>query len=197
MRIFDCHSHWATEGRSVMRTDEDWHHAQRIWKMERRIYGDEEQADYFRKHKARAILDLSYTKTLPIEEMRQLTEVPAMQCGASRNRDIRCEPLKARNAKQIDDLFAGVPKRIQTAQVWLYDEHAADPSKKLRSISVKVGVTDGQFTELVSSEPLEAGTMIVTEFDKKPFMDAMGDIYRDALADPKLSQLVDRIRQVK
>jgi predicted TIM-barrel fold metal-dependent hydrolase len=71
MRIFDCHSHWATEGRSVMRTDEDWRHAERIWKMERRTYGDEEQADYFRKHGARAILDLSYTKTLPIEEMRQ------------------------------------------------------------------------------------------------------------------------------
>src|SRR5712672_909669 len=50
MRVFDCHSHWATEGHSVMRTDEDWHHAQRIWKMERRTYGDEEQAEYFRKH---------------------------------------------------------------------------------------------------------------------------------------------------
>lgn len=70
MRIFDCHSHWATEGRSVMRTDEDWLHAKRIWKMERKIYSDEEQAAYFRKHNARSILDLSYTKTLPIEEMR-------------------------------------------------------------------------------------------------------------------------------
>jgi uncharacterized protein len=71
MRILDCHSHWATAGRSVMRTDEDWQHAQRIWKMERRTYGDEEQAEYFRKHDARTILDLSYTKALPIEEMRQ------------------------------------------------------------------------------------------------------------------------------
>jgi predicted TIM-barrel fold metal-dependent hydrolase len=71
MRIFDCHSHWATEGRSVRRTDEDWRHAQRIWKMERKTYGDEEQADYFRNNNARTILDLSYTKTLPIEEMRR------------------------------------------------------------------------------------------------------------------------------
>jgi predicted TIM-barrel fold metal-dependent hydrolase len=39
--------------------------------MERRTYSDEEQAEYFRKHDARTILDLSYTKALPIEEMRQ------------------------------------------------------------------------------------------------------------------------------
>ena len=71
MRIFDCHSHWATEGRSVMRTEEDWLHAKRIWKMERRVYSDEEQAQYFRSHHARTILDLSYTKTLPIDEMRR------------------------------------------------------------------------------------------------------------------------------
>ena len=56
-----------------MRTDEDWHHAQRIWKMERRAYRDEEQAEYFRKHKARTILDLSYTKTLPIEKCGSIT----------------------------------------------------------------------------------------------------------------------------
>ena len=71
MRIFDCHSHWATEGRSVMRTEEDWRHAKRIWKMERRVYSDEEQAQYFRSNHARTILDLSFTKTLPIDEMRR------------------------------------------------------------------------------------------------------------------------------
>src|SRR5262245_29015904 len=70
MRIFDCHSHWATEGRSVLRTDDDRRHAEHTFKMERRVYSDEEQAAYFRSHFARAILDLSYTKSLPIEEMR-------------------------------------------------------------------------------------------------------------------------------
>lgn len=70
MRIFDCHSHWATPGRSVMRTDEDWFHAKRVFQMERKTFSDQEQAVYFRKHNVRAILDLSYTKELPIEEMR-------------------------------------------------------------------------------------------------------------------------------
>jgi uncharacterized protein len=70
MRIFDCHSHWATPDRSVLRTDEDWLHAKRVFKLERTVFSDEEQATYFRKHEARTILDLSYTKELPIEEMR-------------------------------------------------------------------------------------------------------------------------------
>jgi predicted TIM-barrel fold metal-dependent hydrolase len=70
MRIFDCHSHWATPGHSVLRTDEDWLHAKRVFQMERKTFSEEEQAAYFRKHNARAILDLSYTKELPIDEMR-------------------------------------------------------------------------------------------------------------------------------
>jgi TRAP-type C4-dicarboxylate transport system substrate-binding protein len=51
--------------------------------------------------------------------------------------------------------------------------------------------------ERARDQARKAGTVIITEFAKKPFMDAMSDIYRDALADPKLSQLVDRIREVK
>jgi uncharacterized protein len=70
MRIFDCHSHWATPGRSVLRTDEDWLHAKRVFQMERRSFGDEEQAAYFRKYSVRTILDLSYPKDLPIDDMR-------------------------------------------------------------------------------------------------------------------------------
>jgi predicted TIM-barrel fold metal-dependent hydrolase len=70
MRIFDCHSHWATPGRTVLRTDEDWFHAKRVFQMERRTFSDEGQAAYFREHRARAILDLSYPKELPIEDMR-------------------------------------------------------------------------------------------------------------------------------
>jgi len=70
MRIFDCHSHWATPGRTVLRTDEDWLHAKRVFQMERRTFSDEEQAAYFRKYRVRTILDLSYPKELPIEDMR-------------------------------------------------------------------------------------------------------------------------------
>ena len=51
--------------------------------------------------------------------------------------------------------------------------------------------------ERARDQARKAGTVIITEFEKKPFMDAMSDIYRGVLADPKLSRLVERIRQVK
>jgi tripartite ATP-independent transporter DctP family solute receptor len=51
--------------------------------------------------------------------------------------------------------------------------------------------------ERARDQARKAGTVIITEFEKKPFMDAMSDLYRDALADSTLARLVDRIRQVK
>jgi len=43
----------------------------------------------------------------------------------------------------------------------------------------------------------KAGSVIVTDFDRKPFMDAMSEIYDKSLGDPKLRELVDRIRKVE
>jgi HlyD family secretion protein len=72
-------------------------------------------------------------------------------------------PITQGTGAKIDDLFAPVPKRITNAQVWLYDEQSADPNRKLRQVSVTLGLTDGTFSELVrSGEPLAAGTMVVT-----------------------------------
>jgi hypothetical protein len=47
--------------------------------------------------------------------------------------------------------------------VWIDDEHATDPNKRLRQVSLRLGLTDGQFSELISSgEPLTAGMLVVT-----------------------------------
>jgi len=43
----------------------------------------------------------------------------------------------------------------------------------------------------------KAGSVIVTDVDKKPFMDAMSGIYDKLLGEPKLKELVDRIRHVE
>jgi tripartite ATP-independent transporter DctP family solute receptor len=43
----------------------------------------------------------------------------------------------------------------------------------------------------------EAGVVVVSEFDRKPFEDAMAGVYRKAAANPASAPLVDRIRQVK
>jgi tripartite ATP-independent transporter DctP family solute receptor len=43
----------------------------------------------------------------------------------------------------------------------------------------------------------EAGVVIVSDIDHKPFEDAMADVYRKAAANPVIAPLLDRIRQVK
>jgi tripartite ATP-independent transporter DctP family solute receptor len=42
-----------------------------------------------------------------------------------------------------------------------------------------------------------AGAVVVADFDRKPFEKAMSAIYADAVTDPDLRQLVERIRQVQ
>jgi len=42
-----------------------------------------------------------------------------------------------------------------------------------------------------------AGIMIIKDFDRKSFVDAMGDIYQQAAREPTISQLVERVRQMQ
>jgi HlyD family secretion protein len=75
----------------------------------------------------------------------------------------RPAPAASGPAAKIDNLFQPLPPRVQTGQVWLWDEHEPEASKRLRAVSVRLGLTDGQFTELISaSEPIGPGAMVVT-----------------------------------
>jgi TRAP-type C4-dicarboxylate transport system substrate-binding protein len=42
-----------------------------------------------------------------------------------------------------------------------------------------------------------AGVTIVKDFDRKSFVDAMGEVYQQAIREPTISQLVERIRQMQ
>jgi TRAP-type C4-dicarboxylate transport system substrate-binding protein len=42
-----------------------------------------------------------------------------------------------------------------------------------------------------------AGVTIVTDFDRKPFEDAMAGIYEKARRDPVAAELIERIRKVE
>jgi predicted TIM-barrel fold metal-dependent hydrolase len=70
MKLFDCHSHWATRRGYLFRTEAELAKQEQIWKTPVTYYTEEEQAAYFRANGVRAILDLSWTKSLPIEEIR-------------------------------------------------------------------------------------------------------------------------------
>jgi HlyD family secretion protein len=62
---------------------------------------------------------------------------------------------------KIDDLFPEAPKLITPGQVWIYDEAAADPAARLRAVMVRTGLSDGEFTEIVSGD-LQPGQQVVT-----------------------------------
>ncbi len=67
MNIIDCHSHWGTRRGYIFRTPDELARQAEIWKTEVRFFTEDEQATYFREHHVRAILDLSFTKFLPVE----------------------------------------------------------------------------------------------------------------------------------
>jgi len=71
MRVFDCHSHWATRKGHIFRTEAELARQEKIWKTKGRYYSENEMVDYMRSQNARAILDLAFTKSLPMEEIRE------------------------------------------------------------------------------------------------------------------------------
>lgn len=86
MRLFDCHSHWATQKAHIFRTEADLARQEKIWKTKGRHYSEPEMMDYMRANHARVILDISFTKSLPIEEIREYNDYTFDV--ARRNRDV-------------------------------------------------------------------------------------------------------------
>ena len=70
MQLFDCHSHWATRKGYIFRTEAELAKQEQIWKTPVQFFTEDEQATYFRENDVRTILDLSWTKRLPIDEIR-------------------------------------------------------------------------------------------------------------------------------
>src|SRR5258708_38870050 len=70
--IFDFHSHWGTRRGYLERTEAELAHQRRIWKQEASYATEEAMAAYFRENGVRTMLDLGFTKYLPIGEARVL-----------------------------------------------------------------------------------------------------------------------------
>jgi hypothetical protein len=62
----------------------------------------------------------------------------------------------AQTATTIDALFAPLPTTVSQGRVW-----TAGADKQLKSVRVRLGITDGTNTELLNGE-LEQGTAVVT-----------------------------------
>ena len=86
MKIFDCHSHWATEKGYLFRTDAERAQQEKIWRTPFRIFSEADQAGYFRNSNARVILDISWIKSLSLDEMRPYHDYILEE--QQRNRDV-------------------------------------------------------------------------------------------------------------
>jgi len=66
-------------------------------------------------------------------------------------------PMTERNADKIDDLYEAMPSSVSPGQVWSWDE----TKKELKQTNIRLGITDGQFSELLSGD-VQVGQQIVT-----------------------------------
>ena len=85
-KIFDCHSHWGTQEGHIFRTQEELDRQEKIWKTRGRNWAEAEMMDYMRNNGVRVILDLSFHKMLPMEEIRRHNDYTFEV--ARRNRDV-------------------------------------------------------------------------------------------------------------
>jgi RND family efflux transporter MFP subunit len=66
------------------------------------------------------------------------------------------QPSGAQSADTIDALFAPLPPVESRGRVWTFAD------KQLKPVDVRLGITDGTFTELLESESLNVDTQVVT-----------------------------------
>jgi hypothetical protein len=60
------------------------------------------------------------------------------------------------NSEEIQELFKPLATSTSNARVWLFAD------KQLKPVTVRLGITDGTFTELVNSADLKEGSEVVT-----------------------------------
>jgi predicted TIM-barrel fold metal-dependent hydrolase len=71
VKFFDLHSHWGTERGYPLRGSAALAQQKATWNSAPSYVSEEEMAQYFRASGARVILDLGFTKALPLDEVRE------------------------------------------------------------------------------------------------------------------------------
>ena len=72
MKIIDMHSHWGTKKGYPLRTPTELAQQEKVWRSKANYETEQEMAEYFRKMNVKVILDLGFTKFLPMEEVKEL-----------------------------------------------------------------------------------------------------------------------------
>ena len=78
----------------------------------------------------------------------------------------------ASGTSTIDSLFPPLPRQESPGRVYVYHKDEKDPTKKeLKSINLRLGVTDGQVSQVISGdihEGMEVVTNIITQAAVRP-----------------------------
>ena len=84
--------------------------------------------------------------------------------GSGRSGQLTAEQLAtSRGATTIDSLFPPLPPVESRGRVYVYHKDEKDPTKKeLKSINLRLGVTDGQVTQVIDAGELKEGSEVVT-----------------------------------
>jgi predicted TIM-barrel fold metal-dependent hydrolase len=114
LKLFDLHSHWATERGYPLRGADALAQQKATWNSTPSYVTEDEMAAYFRSHDARVILDLGYTKHLPLEEARALNdyaiETQRKHADVIFGNWIQLDPRTgARGAKELDRCIHASP----------------------------------------------------------------------------------------
>ncbi len=72
MPIYDLHSHWGTERMYPLRGKAQQAKQVDVWKTECKFVSSDEMAAYLRRNDVRAMLDIGFTRELPLDEVRSL-----------------------------------------------------------------------------------------------------------------------------
>jgi predicted TIM-barrel fold metal-dependent hydrolase len=72
MKIIDLHSHWGTKKGYPLRTPAELAQQEKVWRSKVNYATEQEMANYFKEMKVKVILDLGFTKFLPMEEVKEL-----------------------------------------------------------------------------------------------------------------------------
>ncbi len=73
--------------------------------------------------------------------------------------------IAQRGASTIDALFGELKFESVPGRVWVYSRDAATNAHSLKAVSVRTGISDGTYAELLEGPGLEEGKMLMTGLD--------------------------------
>lgn len=188
MKLFDCHSHWATEKGYLFRTPQERANQERIWRTPAKVFTEDEQADYFRANNVRVILDISWIKELTLDEMKDyhdyILDVQKRHSDVIVGQWLQFNPAKHGPAA-VDEFKRCLDKRAGFVGICVNGQVTGVPTNDPRwypfyEASIEVGAPVMMLTGLTGiGQGLPGGKGIVLDDGHPRYIDSVAARYAD------------------